>query len=181
MTQLQAKKKTIGGREFAVRMLDPLEASDLLIDIAETLSPGLAFGLSTLMSEKDAAKQLIEGFAEETLKTGGVERMVFGVVQRLTKEKIRSFIEKLKPVTSVRMAPELMPSLDSEGTFNMVFRGHVLDLYVWLAFAIEVQFGDFADAFRKGIANKLPLIRKAFSKESKSPDILDDTQTSGDS
>ena len=159
MSQTDGATKTIAGHTYKVLMLDPLIASDILVDLGKTLGPALgALGQSLLKSEntKEAFRQLMDGVkkGEEEgsldnnakgaigdLLGDSLEGAMIGLVDRVEKHKLREIITTMAEVTSVELKPGEWPGLPS--IFTVHFRGRVGAMYKWLGFALRVQYGGF--------------------------------------
>ena len=142
-------QKCIDGHTYVVRMLDPLTANDLLVDVSKVIGPALGAVGSSLLGSGDSKKalgELLDGLKEgETPADGsalgdGVERAIVGLVDRLEKHKLREVIGILANVTAVEMSKG-SPELSS--IFDVHFRGRIKAMYQWLAFALRVQYQDF--------------------------------------
>lgn len=152
MTQLDGESKTIDGETYKILMLDPLVASDLLVDIAKVFGPALGVvGASLLKAEnsKEALDQLLDGVksegndaeaATEELIGDSLEKALIGLIDRVEKSKLREIINIMTDVTSVQKGND-WPKLAS--IFSVHFRGKIKAMYQWLAFAIRVQYRDF--------------------------------------
>lgn len=144
MSQLDAETKEIDGHTYKVLMLDPLVATDLLADIGQVLAPTLGALGGILAKEKgDTLSKVLDGFEPEdnTNIDSAVEKAVVGFFQRFDKAKQREFISILAKVTMVVMPDGKEPRL--QDVFQIHFRGRVMSLYKWFAFALKVQYQDF--------------------------------------
>lgn len=167
-----AQESTFHDTTFRVRMLDPLDALDLEVDILKTLGPALASVVSGLLKSEDtgaALSQLMDGVQnsrggdgdkEVSLSALGesldeeaqdalgdllgdsIESAVGGLIDRLSKQQLREVVKKMESVTSVKSGDN-WPELSSAGVASKIFRGRLKLLHKWLAFAIRVQYRDF--------------------------------------
>ena len=167
MTQKDGETRELGGEVFQVRMLDPLTANELLIDLTKTLGPAFAPVISGIVRSPDSAQalsELLDGLDEseekndDTESTGrvtepltaivraktavgdGLERGIEKLVDRLEKEKLREIIDLLANVSCIKKGND-WPSLKT--VFPVVFQGRIKLMYQWLFFAIRVQYMDF--------------------------------------
>ena len=165
MSQLivDAQEKTICGETFRVRMLDPLIAIELEVDILRLLGPAIGTVVASLLQAEDSSAalgQLMDGIkstdgslaaigdsmdedakkAMGDLLGGGLERAIIGLVDRLDKAQLRQVIMLMQSVTEVKKG-EKWPELSSVAT--VLFRGKLKMLHQWLAFAIRTQYRDF--------------------------------------
>ncbi len=155
MSQTDAKSRTIDGHTYKVMMLDPLVASDVLIDIGKVLAPALGAIGGFALGDKDAVAKLLDGEdgaegekESESRLSPAFERAVIGLVDRLDKAKLREIVDLLAKVSFL---------VGSEGeaqlrtVFPVHFRGRLKTMYRWLAFALEVQFADFFETIGPAI------------------------------
>ncbi len=159
MSQMDGVTKTIGPDTYKVLMLDPMTASDLLLDLTTIFGPGLGAVVSGVIKSPDsreAIKQIWAGVGasgeaveakngapESTaldLLGDNLERGIVDFLGRLTREKQREIIDTMVGVTSVNKG-EKWPSLKS--IFDIHFRGRPKAMYVWLGFALSTQYKDF--------------------------------------
>lgn len=148
MSQQDSQSKEIKGHRYTVRMLDPLVANDLLIDIGEIIGPAIgAFVASEGKDHKTNADMIHEGIG--------------GLFRRLSKEKMRETLDELAKVTDVRVKGDKEPTLDS--IFTVHFRGRVGAMHEWFVFALGVQFADFFDSIQPAIDRVKELVSAAAS------------------
>ncbi len=162
MSQTDGSTKTIGTDTYKVLMLDPLTASDLLLDLTNIFGPGVSAVISGIIKSPDsrgAIQQLWAGVnakgeavdQEDDVSAGGslavqdllgdnLERAIVDFLGRLTREKQREIINTMMGVTSVQKG-EKWPELKS--VFDAHFRGRPKALYAWLGFALSTQYKDF--------------------------------------
>jgi hypothetical protein len=154
MAQTDMQEVTIGGETYRFRMLDPLTASDMLVDLSKVFGPVIAEIGGGLLGDnaKDGIKGLLEGAGEggKDVELGsGITRGILELFDRLEKAKLREIINTLAGDCEVKQG-ENWPEL--EGLITVHFRGRVGLLYQWLFAALKVQFADFFDSM--GIAMK---------------------------
>ena len=146
MAQSDFQQKEIEGFTYKVMMLDPLVASDLLADLGFVLAPAIGALGGVLVKEKgDGLGKLLDGTAEESDEDSNiddaVEKAVIGLFGRFSKAKQRELISILQKVTIVVLPDGKEPRL--QDIFTVHFRGRLKSLYLWLAFALKVQYQDF--------------------------------------
>jgi hypothetical protein len=144
MSQMDGKAREIEGHTYRVRMLDPMVASDLLVDIGKVIAPALGAIGGFALGEKDGVSKLLEGDGNgsgETVVGSAFERGVVGFVDRLEKQKLREIVETMARATALVVGPQEEPELWP--LFNAHFGGRLVAMYKWLAFALEVQYADF--------------------------------------
>lgn len=163
MSQTDGSTKTIGPDTYKVLMLDPLTASDLLLDLTSIFGPGVGAVISGIIKSPDsrgaiqqlwngvnakgkaveedsAAAPASESFNVQDLLGDNLERAVVDFLGRITREKQREIIDTLMGVSSVKKG-EKWPELRS--VFDVHFRGRPKAMYAWLGFALSTQYKDF--------------------------------------
>ncbi len=126
------QSKNINGTEYTVQLLPPTQALDLLVDLAQMLGPALDPILSNLGT--------LQGLLDKDL--ADVDTAFFGQAARALcsstdKVKLRAVVKLLGDVTLVNGAQ-----------LSRVHEAHFLErglgeMFLWLPFALEVQYGDF--------------------------------------
>ncbi len=181
MTQLDSQTKEIGGHIYTVAMLDPLAANDLLIDIAHVVGPSIGAGAGAFASSIGKSGN---GDGDDPLDAKAdpmmLDRAISGFFERVTKAKMRDVIKLLARVTQVEIEGKT-PFLGDQGLLSLHFRGRLGKMYEWLAFAIEVQLGDFFDSAMPAIVSAAPLMQAAVSPSLSSPSTTGDSPTLSDS
>lgn len=163
MSQQDSQSKEIKGHQYVVRMLDPLVANDLLIDIGEIIGPAVgAFVASEGKDDKTNAAMIHEGIG--------------GLFRRIDKDKMRATLDALAKVTDVSKGDKV-PRLDT--IFSVHFRGRLGAMHEWFVFALGVQFADFFDSIKPVIDRVKEKIAAAAA--SPSPDTSSDDGSSGES
>ena len=148
MSQTDFEQKEIDGHVYKVMMLDPLIATDLLADLGQIMAPTMGALGGLIAKEKgDALTKMLDGFNSEdnTSIDVAVEKAIVGFFGKFTKEKQREIIGIMTKVTIIVLPDGKEPRL--QDTFEVHFRGRILTLYKWLAFALKVQFQDFFSGF----------------------------------
>lgn len=144
MAQTDLKTVEIDGETFRFRMLDPLTASDMLVDLSKVLGPVIAEVGGGLLGDNagEGLKGLLNAASEEgNVELGsGVTRGLRELFERLEKDKLRKMISTLAADCEVKQG-ENWPELES--IFPVYFRGRIGLMYKWLYKALEVQFADF--------------------------------------
>lgn len=166
--QSDKTRKTIDGFEYTILMLDPLEASDMLVDLNKMLVPTMAVAAGAVASTPGGIKEMLDGKGAMGASVGkAISQGLVTFVEALDKQTLRSWIDTLSRVTSVRIDGK-DPQLNN--VFNNHFRGRLGAMYKWLAFALEAQFSDFLSSFKDAIGH---VVRQAevLSSPSTSPDI----------
>lgn len=171
MSQLDSQTKIIDGVTYTVAMLDPLAANDLLIDIMHVVGPSLGAGVGAFAGAfTDGDGDGLDTKADPLM----LEKAISGFFERCTKQKLRETIDVLARVTTVEISSKT-PCLQT--ILAEHFKGKLGKMYEWLAFAIQVELGDFFDWVTPAIANAAPLVRAAVSPSQSSPSTTDEPPT----
>jgi hypothetical protein len=142
MAQSDAKEVVVEGETYRFRMLDPLTASDMLVDLSKVLGPVIAeVGGGLLGDNADGLAGLMEGIKGGDVELGGgVTRGIRELFDRLEKDKLREMIKTLSGTCEVKNGDK-WPELES--IFPRHFQGRIGHMYQWLYAALGVQFADF--------------------------------------
>lgn len=166
MSQADNHSKEIEGHVYKVFMLDPLVASDLLADIGHVLAPTLGALGGVLAKEKgDGLEKLLDGAEPgegESNIDAAIERAVLGFFERFDKTRQRALIDTLAKVTVVVLPDGKEPQLNA--VFSVHFRGRLKAMYLWLAFALKVQFESFFSGTDSAIARAVQRVARAASQ-----------------
>jgi hypothetical protein len=138
MSQLDHKEKSIDGVNYRVRMLDPLTANDILVDLLKVVGPSLGAVASGAMKDKDGVEKLLDGLGEDAVGSESLERAIVSLVDRMQKPQLRDLINTLSGVTEVQVGGN-WPALPE--IFAVHFRGKLWAMYRWLGFALWAQYG----------------------------------------
>lgn len=154
MPQPDLKTKTIGEYTYEVWMLDPFDASDLLVDLLQTAAPALGALGSAVVSQKDGVAKVLEGVTSDdpsdNLSGEAIERAVLGVIGRLDKTMLRAIATKMMTVSRVQMPDGKKPEL--KNIFSEHFKGRTSEMLQWLTFAVRSQYGGFFESANQVIA-----------------------------
>jgi hypothetical protein len=165
MPQSDSQTKEIGGYSYTVSMLDPLTASDLLIDISKVVGPSLGAAAGAAGGD---------GSDDDKPDPEMLDRAISGLFQRIEKTELRRIINLLSTVTQVRIGDKT-PFLET--ILAEHFRGQVGKMYEWLGFALKVQLGDFFSSVVPAIADAAPLIQALVSPSQNSQPTTDEPLT----
>jgi len=158
MSQLEAQEKAIGGHTFRVFKLPPLDAQDVMIDIAQALAPALGAGIGAAGALGTAASPL-----DLDVDDPRISSAVATLAQNISKAKMRELVNTMAGVSWCD--GKKLPVV-----FEAVFRGDLPLLYQWLWFAMQVNFGNFTD-WLGGAISGLAGLTKAGQSQSISGDI----------
>lgn len=131
----------IKGMTYTVAPLGPSATLDLLADLTKMIAPGLApiFGTGKSL-------QTLLNSDTEDLKADFIGEAIKAFAQGIDKAVIKRSIATLADVTTVQVTEDKAPNLGKiyEAHFKTV---HGLpELFTWIKFALEVQYGDFFGA-----------------------------------
>ncbi len=129
MSQITEHSEVIDGKTFVVYKLPPLDSNDLLIDILRALLPMAG---SVAGGTKAKGDSLLDLDIDADAMAGGVSALVAA----LDKPTIRNMISTLEGVSTV-------DGQKLKDQFPIVFRDDISSMYVWLWFALKVQYSGF--------------------------------------
>ena len=133
MSQLDAKRKTIDGVEYEVRMLSATRATKLLVKLGKMLGPAfveIAKGEGGLDREIDGA-----------LFAGAVSALFASA----DPDEVDAILKELAEVT-------LADGKGLRPIYDIHFAGKIGRLMKWAAFALQVQYEDFFGALGSVLA-----------------------------
>lgn len=137
----ETKTKEINGVTYSVSQLPPTQALDLLMDLVKMLGPALG----PVFENVGTLGDLMEREASD-VKLTFLGEAVRGLCGGLDKNVTKNAIKALASVTSCNPGGQL------DRTFEAFFLDRGLgDMFVWLKFALEVQFSDFLTALGSAI------------------------------
>jgi len=133
MSQLDAKRKTIDGVEYEVRMLSATRATKLLVKLGKMLGPA---------------------FAEIARGEGGLDREIDGA---LFAGAVSALFASADPDEVDAILKELAEVTLADGKglrpiYDIHFAGKIGRLMRWAAFALQVQYEDFFGALGSVLA-----------------------------
>jgi hypothetical protein len=137
-----SQTKTIGGRDYTVSQLPAMKAVKVLHRIGKALGPALARAFAAL-GGKNAGANLLE-IDLSGIDAGEFAEAIAGLFRDLPEAELEKLIRDLLETCTVT---------DEEGktgllmkTFDVSMQGRMQDLFALLAFAFEVNFGNFSAA-----------------------------------
>jgi len=122
--QLETKSKKIGQYDYRVTQLDALSGRKLFIRLAKIAGPALGE-----FDTKDAQKSIAAVLGK--------------IAASLSDEDMDAFCDVLAKTTEVAGGEYNQRSPQLADVFALHFAGKYLEMFQWLAFALEVNFGDF--------------------------------------
>jgi hypothetical protein len=130
---LESKEKQIGEHTYLARQLPATKAHKLLIRIGKILGPAIGGGLDGVKgSFKDDA-------------AGAIGRAVSGLFERATPDEVDAILKEFVEYSEVDGKP-------LKSCFDLHFAGKLADMYLWFAFALEVNYSDFFGGFKQASA-----------------------------
>lgn len=136
---LEQKTKSIDGITYRVSQVGGKRALKMFTTLAKMLAPALAKAAESMPTGGFKSLSTVD------LSSLNIGTAVEALVDRLDEPKITEIIDTLAGVTECNDGGDKWPQLS--GVFDIHFAGKMSSLFKWLAFALEVQFGDFFDAF----------------------------------
>lgn len=132
--QSHSKKKVIGGHSYDVFMLSATAGLDTFLDLARIAGPALGIIV------KGVGLKDIKSIGDIELDNIDFEAAARQIFQSEEKETITTIVAKLAEKTQVDGKP-------LANIYDVHFQGKIGELFRWLAFAMEVNFGDFFGDF----------------------------------
>lgn len=127
MSQKDGVSKEIDGRTYTVYMLGPTVAMDMLIDIGKVVGPALSsLGQDAAVLDQEINARFFASAAS-------------GLFANLNKATLREVTQTLAKTT-------LVDDVALDKIYESHFRGRLGSLAKWLAFALQVQYGNFLSA-----------------------------------
>lgn len=138
---IESRETVIDGVRYRVSQLGARHALRLLTTLAKVLGPGLGKGLDSVLQAKGGGKlaELLEADTSKLQLGPAVEALV----DRLDEPTVEAVVNQLADAT-VLVLGDKAPQLSA--VFDAHFAGKLGQMFKWLAFALEVQFGDFFGA-----------------------------------
>lgn len=137
---LKTSEKQIGDSAYRVSQLKATKSLSLFIELARMLGP--AFGIvADAVGGKDGKIDITK---IGNLKLGGdtFSRIVNALVERIDNPKVQTIVKELAQVTEVA-ADGAADYVNLPAVYELHFAAKVDELFKWLAFALEVQYGGF--------------------------------------
>ena len=130
------KTRLIGKNTYTVTPLSAIPGRRVFVRLAKVLGPAVAKGASV---KGDDSQATIEAFA--------------GLMGALSEDDIDFFCDTFAASTTVRLNGK---EPDLAGIFDLHFAGNYLEMFRWLAFCVEVNFGDFFAGLRRKVETAAP-------------------------
>ncbi len=142
--QTEVQTKAISGSTYGVYMLPPRTANRMFIRIIKTVGPSLGVLLEELDESDDEAgiKGGLEALMDNPKLNSGafIGKIAKELCERLNENEIEEMMNTLMKVSEVDGAK-------MAGVFDAHFMGKIGALYAWFGFALQVQYGNFGDAW----------------------------------
>lgn len=137
----RTQDKRIGETLYRVTELPATRSLDMLIGLFKMIGPALG----VVMDGVDTAKRTsLADMLDAKLSGDAFARAAAELAARVNTPQVQDMIAKLRACTQYDPGGqgETFRNMTAE-TFDMHFAGRMHELFGWLAFALEVQFGDF--------------------------------------
>jgi len=132
MSQMDGTSEVIDGQQYLVYMLPPMTSHDLLLDVVKMIGPALGPVFDVLFS--DAVKKGKPEVLDQQVGPDFFTKAASALFSGIDKSVVRNVIDRMAEVTHVDGKP-------LKGIFEIHFRGRLDVMYLWLAFAMKVQWG----------------------------------------
>lgn len=141
---LKTQSKEIGGDTFTVSQLPMFRALRLLNRIGRAVGPALGH----VASAYDASKG--DGAPVDGVRVGeAVGRALSALFGSLSDDELEAITRAMLETAMIESNGKTTPLLKS---IDLVMQGRILDLFKLLAFAFEVNYGDFFEVVPQLIA-----------------------------
>jgi Phage tail assembly chaperone protein, TAC len=141
MPQAELKEKVIDEVTYQIGMLPPRKAQVILVDILKVAGPALA-AVATAVKGGSILDADID-----------FQKVASQLALNLDVKTLEAHQNELADVT-------LANGKQLRGIFDAHFRGRIMHLYKWHAFALEANFSDFSDALAS-VSSRLKSLVKA--------------------
>lgn len=142
--QTDVQTKAISGSTYAVYMLPPRIANRVFIRIIKTVGPSLGVLLEEL--DDGDAKKGIKGGLEALMDNPKLNSGAF--IGNIAKELCARLDEdEIDEMMSILVKVSEVDGMKMAGVFDAHFQGKIGALYAWFGFALQVQYGNFGDAW----------------------------------
>jgi hypothetical protein len=128
----EIKERRIDGHTYRVMMIGAKRSLRMLAQLGKMLAPALA------KAAEGGSLKSIMGADLSQIDLSGMAQML---VDRLDEDALVRIVEDLAAVTTFSDHGKDWPNLGA--AYDIHFAGRLASLAKWLAFALEVQFGDF--------------------------------------
>ena len=156
----EAQEKKIGEHNYRVRYWAPSK----VIRHSQTLLKIILPPLSTLIESAGKGAGKVEDLLNTDISKINFSKAALLLVERWEDTQVEAIIDDLKAASEVETAPGTWPEMSK--VYDLHFTGIPTELFGWVAFGLEVQFGDFFG----GLRDKVAAVRGAMAQlRSKSP------------
>jgi hypothetical protein len=132
----EPQSKTIEGVEYVVTPLGASEGLKVITMLARMVGPVLGPALAGMKSLKDASQA------------------IGGMVEQLNDNDIDAVCRAMAKSTVVKKSAKQQPQLSS--IFDLHFQGEYFAMFLWLRFALEVNFESFFHKTQEALATADP-------------------------
>jgi len=159
MSQKTPEETTIGESTYEMFMLPPLESHGLLMDVVKMVGPALGETVGALFGGSASEEEILEREVTGDLLSGALGKLF----QDLNKKTLEAVIASFRRVTHV-------DGKELHKIFDHHFQGSLDEMYKWLAWGFQVQWGKSLSALVNGAGGQgaLGLLLKK-TVESQSP------------
>ena len=136
MSAYETVSKEIGGVRYDVTKLGAKVASRLLLKLMKSVAPVFLVAAAAGKKSLDLSRAT-------------------GAIKDLSEDDFDWVCERFAEKTDVHIGTT-SPSLGSAGLFDLHFSGRYTEMFEWLEFCVEVNFGPFFGVLKDRIAAKAP-------------------------
>lgn len=135
---IQTQEREIDGHRYQVTQLGATQGRKLLTRLAKALGPALAALVAGSPSDPKAAAP--------AASRENVGAAIKALAENLREEDLEAVIAALADRTMVQTDPTTDAWVPLKGVFDAHFAGRYAAMFGWVAFGLEVNFGDFFSA-----------------------------------
>lgn len=139
---VKTEDRTIGEHTYRVTQLTALKSRALFARLVRFVGPAAAAALG----------------GGRRLSQLNVGELVSDIAGRVSDEELGYFCDVLGSCTEIVGSNGALVRLD-RNVIDFHFAGHLLDMFTWMAFALEVNYSDFLSAWKRtpGAASMAPV------------------------
>lgn len=141
MSQQDGATKKIGDRAFTMYMLPPRKSHNLLMDLFKMIGPTMGTLFDGFMGKGKGLN--LENIDDLDLGPDFFSKSTKQLFEAINKETLDSIIDALQTVTVVDPGGKLAD------IFDAIFLGKLPDMYAWLIWGMQVQWGKSLSALAK--------------------------------
>jgi hypothetical protein len=144
MSQAEPQSTVIGGHDYSMHMLPPMESHNLLMDVVKMVGPSLGPVFDMFYGTIKAGDAALD----EEVPIEFFTKAASALFGELDKAVLNRVIDSFKNVTVVENVGRLSK------TFDAHFQGNLHEMYEWLGWGMSVQWGKSLSALVGAVGNR---------------------------